>query len=141
MGLGSVMMVYLLARGLFGVPFEGSHAVFAFGCVLFLASALTQGMIISILTRKQVLAMQIAMVAGLLPSILLSGFIFPVESMPAFFQYLTMILPARWFMIIARDSFLQTVGFTGLAPSFLALTLITALLVLVGSKKLRKDLE
>lgn len=141
MGLGSVAMVYLLARVLFGVPFEGSHLVFALGCMLFLVTALTQGMIISIVTRKQVLAMQLAMMMGLLPSILLSGFIFPIESMPVFFRFATMIIPARWFMIIARNSFLQTVGISGLATSFVALLALTCVLMLIGSKKLRKDLE
>lgn len=141
LGLGAVTMVYFLARIVFGLPFQGSHLAFAVGCILFLVTALVQGMIISIITRRQVLAMQLGMMAGLLPSVLLSGFIFPIESMHPFFRNLTALLPARWFMNIARNSFLQTLGSSGLMTSFVALAILATVLILVGSKKLRKDLE
>ena len=84
-----------------------TSAVFGFGCLLFLVTYLAQGLLISVVTRKQTIAMQFAMMSGMLPSNLLSGFIFPIESMPPFFQYFTMVLPARWFMRIARDTFLK----------------------------------
>ena len=73
----------------------------------FLVTYLAQGLLISVTTRKQQVAMQLAMMSGMLPSQLLSGFVFPIESMPTFFQYFTMIFPARWFMQISRDTFLK----------------------------------
>lgn len=139
--LGAVALVYVLARVFLGVPFRGSHLIFLAGCLLFLATCLALGLLISVLTRDQRLAMQLALMSGLLPSMLLSGFIFPLESMPEFFQGLTMLLPARWFMTICRDTFLKGAGFTPLGTSFLALGLMAGLLVLVSAGKFKKDLE
>ena len=82
---------------------------------------LAQGLLISVVTRNQQVAMQLSMLSGFLPSQLLSGFIFPIASMPVFFRYFTMIFPARWFMKIARDTFLKGSNLMELAGPFLAL--------------------
>ncbi len=139
--LGAVGLVYILARIAFHVPFVGSYADFLLACSLFLITYLAQGLMISVLTRKQMLAMQLAMISGLLPSQLLSGFIFPVENMPPFFQRFTMILPARWFMNITRDSFLQGSTFWQMRSSFLGLTIIGLVFITVAVKKFKRDLE
>lgn len=141
LGLSAVASVYLISRLFLGVPFRGSHLIFFAGCLLFLATCLAIGLLISVLTRDQRMAMQLGMVIGLLPSILLSGFIFPIESMPKFFQALTMLLPATWFMIICRDTFLKGSGFMPLATSFLALLIMSFLLILIAAKKFKKDVE
>jgi ABC-2 type transport system permease protein len=141
LALGGVGFVYLMARLFFAVPFRGSHFVFLIGSLLFLATYLAQGLLISVLTRKQQLAMQFSMMSGLLPSLLLSGFIFPVESMPKFFYYFTAILPARWFMVISRDVFLKGAGFEDLKTPFLALFLICLVMVSIAVRKFKKDLE
>lgn len=141
LGLGAVALVYVLARTVFGVPFNGSHFVFLFGCLLFLITYLAQGLLISVTVRKQQVAMQLAMMTGLLPSQLLSGFIFPVESMPTFFRYFTMILPARWFMNISRDIFLQGSGFWQLKWNFLALAIIGSVMLTISVRKFKKDVE
>lgn len=141
LGLISVGIVYVLARVFFDVPFVGSHVVFGLGCTLFLTTCLAQGLLISIATRTQTLAMQIAMLSGLLPTILLSGFIFQTENIPPFFQYLTMILPARWFMVIARDSFLQGSTLLDLQVPFFALSLTTCFFIVLSVKRFKKDLE
>jgi ABC-2 type transport system permease protein len=72
---------------------------------------------------------------------LLSGFIFPVESMPAFFQYLTMLLPARWFMRIARDTFLKGSSLLDLGVPFLALTILCGVLMFAATRRFKRDLE
>ena len=141
LGLTAVAFVYIVARLVFHVPFVGNPLVFSFGCCLFLATYLAQGLLISVTTRKQQVAMQFAMVTGLLPSNMLSGFVFPVESMPPFFQYLTMLLPARWFMKIARDTFLKGSGLIELADSFLALTILGTLILLLATRRFKRDLE
>lgn len=141
LGLVAVIIVYVVARGFMGVPFRGSHFVFLTGCFLFLVPALAQGLLISVLTRRQQLAMQFAMMSGLLPSILLSGFIFPIESMPVFFQWFTSILPARWFASVSRDVFLKGAGFADLTTPFLALLAISAVMVTVATKRFKKDVE
>jgi ABC-2 type transport system permease protein len=141
MCLGAIAMVYGLARLVFGVPFVGSHLVFIAGCLVFLVTYLGQGLLISVVARKQTLAMQLAMMSGLLPSQLLSGFVFPIESMPVFFRYFTMLLPARWFMVIARDSFLKGAGFWELRVPFLALTISAVVFITVAVRKFKKDVE
>ncbi len=141
LGLSAVVFVYIIARVFFHVPFLGSHFTLILGCVLFLSTYLAQGLLISVTTRKQQVAMQIAMMSGLLPSILLSGFIFAIESMPLFFRGLTAALPARWFMVICRDTFLKGSSLYALRYSFLALLLICTVMVVIASKKFKRDVE
>lgn len=141
MGMAAVAFVYVAARLGFDVPFRGSHLLFIGSSFLFLSAYLAQGLAISVVMRRQQLAMQIALITGLLPSILLSGFIFPVESMPRFFQALTAILPARWFMVISRDIFLKGAGLVDLITPLLALTLLNVVLISISTKRFKKDLE
>lgn len=139
--LTGVFFVYLASRFIFGVPFAGSHLLFLLACALFIVAALAQGLFISVATRQQQVAMQFSMITGLLPSMLLSGFIFPIESMPPFFRYFTMILPPRWFMEAARGIFLKGAGLRELAVPFLALALLSAALLALALKKFKTDLE
>lgn len=139
--LAGVFFVYLAARFVFGVPFAGSHLLFLLACLLFITAALAQGLFISVATRQQQVAMQLSIISGLLPSMLLSGFIFPIESMPAFFRYFTMLLPPRWFMVAARGIFLKGADLGELAVPFLALALLSAALLALALKKFKTDLE
>lgn len=137
----SVSMVYILARLGFGVPFRGSHWLLLLGCLLFLIPSLAQGLIISVMTRQQQLAMQLAFVTGMLPSLLLSGFIFPIQSMPAAFQYLTAVLTPRWFVEILRGIFLKGSGVAELLWPICVLLVLNVLLVTVAMKRFKRDLE
>jgi drug efflux transport system permease protein len=141
LGILAVVFVYIIARTVFGVPFVGSLWVFGLGVLLFIVTYLAQGLLISVVTRQQTIAMQLAMMTGMLPSNLLSGFIFPIESMPKFFQYFTMILPARWFMQIARDTFLKGSSLLELSGPFLALALICGVMIFLAARKFKRDLE
>ena len=141
LSLVGVAMVYGVARLAFGVPFTGSHLVFFAATGLFLAATMAQGLLISVVTRQQQLAFQLAMNTGMLPIQLLSGFIFPVESMPKFFQAVTVILPARWYMTIARALFLKAPDLAMLAVPLGALTLLSAAFVGFALKKFKMDLE
>jgi drug efflux transport system permease protein len=141
LGIIGVAFVYVIARTAFGIPFVGSLWVFGLGCLLFLVTYLAQGLLISVVTRNQTIAMQLAMMSGMLPSQLLSGFIFPIESMPMFFQYFTMILPARWFMRIARGTFLNGSSLLELGGPFLALSLFCVLMIFLATRRFKRDLE
>jgi ABC-2 type transport system permease protein len=141
LGLGGIALVYIAARLSFGVPFRGHHIVFLFACLAFLATALSHGLLISIATRHQQLAMQMANITGMLPSMLLSGFIFPVESMPTFFQVATMALPPRWFMEICRNMFLKGSSLFDLAVPLLVLWVMHLVILRVAVAKFKKDLE
>jgi len=141
LGLGAVGLVYVIARLVFSVPFTGNHLVFLLGCILFLITYLAQGLLISVTARQQQVAMQFAMLSGLLPSQLLSGFIFPVESMPKFFQILTMVIPARWFMEISRQCFLQGSSLWEMKWDFIALIIIGSTMLTIAVRKFKRDVE
>jgi ABC-2 type transport system permease protein len=141
LGITAVVFIYIMSRTVFGVPFEGSLITFGAGCVLFLAACLAQGLLISVITRNQLIAMQLAIITGLIPAQLLSGFIFPIESMPAFFQYFTMILPARWFIVITRESYLKGATLIEMGTAFAALGVLCAVMVALATRKFKKDLE
>lgn len=141
LGLAAVAFVYVISRVVFQIPFVGSLWVYAAGAVAFLVACLAQGLLISVVTRRQMIAMQLAMITGLIPAQLLSGFIFPIESMPKFFQYFTMILPARWFITIARESYLKGSTLVQMGAAFLALLALCAVLVGLARRKFKKDLE
>ncbi|TBR17668.1 ABC transporter permease [bacterium] len=141
LSFGGVALVYALARLVFRVPFLGNPFFFLLSTTLFLAATMSQGLVISVVTRQQQLAFQVAMNAGMMPIQLLSGFIFPVESMPAFFQKLTMIIPARWYMELTRSLFLRAPDFAMLARPLAALTLLTAFFMALAWRKFKTDLE
>ncbi len=141
LALAAVGLVYVMARWALGVPFMGSHLFFLLACLLFLAPSLAQGLLISVLVRQQALATQIGLVTGLLPPLLLSGFIFPIESMPVFFRYFTAILAPRWFVEICRGIFLKGAGPGELAGPLLAMLAIGLVLVTAAIRKFKADLE
>jgi len=111
------------------------------GVFLFLTLCLAQGLLISVVTRQQVLAVQLAFITGLLPTLLLSGFIFPIQSMPAFFQYFTLILPPRWFVHISRGLFLKGAPLSELAGPLLALLVLNLIMVGGALRAFKQDVE
>ncbi|MFA5975490.1 MAG: ABC transporter permease [Elusimicrobiota bacterium] len=141
LGITAQVFVYVIARTVFQVPFVGNLAVFALGCVLCLGTYLAQGILISVIARKPQVAMQFSMLSGMLPTNLLSGFVFPIASMPLVFRYLTMIFPARWFMTISRDTYLKGSSLLELSGAFLMLTLFCGGMILAATRRFKRDLE
>ncbi|WP_413557115.1 ABC transporter permease [Bdellovibrio sp. HCB209] len=141
MGIVSILFVFMMSKSVFQVPFRGSFFLYMLSALIFLCTYLAQGLLISVVTRSQQLSMQFAMLSGLLPSMLLSGFIFPTEHMPPFFYYFTMILPARWFIKISRELFLQGSGFWQILPSFGMLCLLLVGMLAIAARKFKKDVE
>lgn len=141
LGLLAVGMVYGAGRMIFDVPFRGSLLLLLLGSLLFLFVSLSQGLLISVATRNQQVAFQLSMMSGMLPTMLLSGFIFPVESMPLGFRIFTAILAPRWFMNISRGLFLKGAGLFELAVPFLVLAVMCFLFVYFAVKSFKTDLE
>lgn len=141
LGIMGTLLVYVAARVFFGVPFAGSHLLFFIGTMLFLCTYLALGLLISVVARNQQLAMQMSIIAGYLPSILFSGFIFSIQNMSAFWQYFTMILPARWYMQISRGCYLKDPDLEHLLTPYAALIIIAAVLVVAATRKFRRTLE
>jgi ABC-2 type transport system permease protein len=126
--LGDVILVTLVGVLWFEVPFQGQIWVLLLGTVVFLFSSVGLGLLISTITSTQ----QQAMMAGnlvLTPAIMLSGLIFPIANMPPFFQYLTLLNPLRYFIIVVRGVFLKGAGL-GLLWQEMAAMMVLGLIML-----------
>jgi ABC-2 type transport system permease protein len=141
LGLAAVVTIFLCALVIFGVPFRGSLLLYGTGCLFFLVSCLAEGLLISGAVRQQMAAMQFSQMLTMLPNMMLSGFIFPVESMPLFFSVLTAFVPARWFIQISRALFLKGSGLRELGFALAVLFLMAFALVVFAVKSFKKDLE
>jgi len=127
-------LILVLARVLFDVPMAGGWTAFSLGLVLFILGSLALGFLISTLARTQLQAMQMSFFY-IMPSILLSGFMFPFAGMPKWAQWLGTAIPVTHFLRIVRGSLLKGEGLAGSAPSLLALTVIV---VVVGALAVRR---
>jgi len=125
----------------FGVPFRGSWVVL-FGCsMLFLVVVLSLGYFISVTAKSQLGACQMALLVTFLPTYLLSGFIFPIDQMPIVVQWITRILPARYYVSILRNVFLKGTQVRLLAGDISALAAIAVILVILATRSFQKRLE
>ncbi len=105
-GMFSMLVCTLVAVFLFGVPLHGSYFALSVVSAVFLCPALGQGYLISALTKNQFVASQLALMSAFLPAMMLSGFIFEINSMPLVIQDITLILPARYFVSSLQTLFL-----------------------------------
>jgi ABC-2 type transport system permease protein len=142
LALGLVQLTLIVGAGvlIFQVPFRGSYLNLLITALVFLIGTLSWGLFISVISRSQLQASQIAMISAFLPSFLLSGFIYPVENMPVALQILTLIVPARYFVDILRGLFLQGVGLSVLWPEFLALIAYAVLVLHLARTRFSKRL-
>jgi len=106
-GFFDLIMGILMARFLFHVPFRGSYFLLFVLSSLFLTGALAQGILISVIARSQLMASQLASLTTLIPTIILSGFIYPIFNMPQFIQAVTYLIPARYYIVVLRELFLK----------------------------------
>jgi len=136
-----VLLVVTFGRAIFGVPLRGSLATLAAVSALFLLSALAVGLLVSTIAKTQQTAMMLAVFLTTLPTILLSGFVFPIASMPPVVRYLTYLVPARYYIVALRGVFLKGVGFGVLWPQALALAVLAILLTALAAARFRKRLE
>ena len=131
------VVIILLGNLVFGMPVNGSLTLLMAECFLFIFLALSLGILISTIAPNQLVAMFISMVGLMLPTVLLSGFIFPIENMPKVLQWLSAIMPARWFNIIVKDIMLKGVGLFYLMKETLILLFITFVIILASVKKFK----
>jgi len=125
----------------FGVPFRGSW-VLMFGCsMLFLIVVLALGYLISVVAKSQLAASQLALLTTFLPAFLLSGFVFPIEQMPTVVQWVTRILPARYYVSILRNVFLKGTPARLMAGDVTALAIIAAVAITLATRAFQKRLE
>lgn len=106
LGMLSMLFNVFLCIVVFKIPFYGNFFIMFFVSALFLLTSIGIGLLISTFLKSQFLASQVALGVGFLPALLLSGLMFPINSMPMFFQYLTMILPPRYYVTFIESEFL-----------------------------------
>ncbi|MCX7904638.1 MAG: ABC transporter permease [Caloramator sp.] len=140
--IGFLDFLFVLALGylIFDVAVRGSLLLLIFFGLVFLISALAMGMLISTIAKTQLQAMQAAF-AILLPSILLSGFIFPRESMPKIIYYIGNLFPITYFLEILRGIILKGIGIDLLYKNMLSLFALTFIIVLITMHKFKKTLD
>lgn len=130
-----------LGKFVFDVPVMGSHLLLLLEAILFIITALSMGILISTITDSQLAAMMISAVALILPTILLSGFIFPIDNMPWPLQILSNIVPARWFLAAIKDIMLKGSGFMVVWNETLVLVIMTIFLLFVSVKRFKIRLD
>jgi ABC-2 type transport system permease protein len=139
-GLIQTTLILVIGRVLFGVPMAGGWAGLALGILLFIIGSLGLGFLISTVTRTQLQAMQLS-VFYFLPSILLSGFLFPFRGMPDWAQWLGSLLPVTHFLRVVRGALLKGQGFADMAPSLLALAVFMCAVAALALARYRTTLD
>jgi ABC-2 type transport system permease protein len=137
--LADVVLITVVGVFWFGVPIRGSLLLLFFSTTLYLLTTLSAGLLISTISRTQ----QQAMMSTFLfyfPAVLLSGMVFPIANMPQVVQWLTLLNPLRYFLIIIRGVFLKGVGVGILWPQMLALAVLGTLMLALASRRFRKTL-
>ena len=137
--IGMVDMVICILTGvfLFEVPLRGSAVLLVVSSALFCFGALCWGILLSTVTRNQVVAYQLSMISSFLPAFLLSGFIYSIDNMPPIIQAVSRIVPARYFVTILKGIFLKGIGVQILWAELLALVIYGALVFLIAVRKMR----
>lgn len=137
----NAIVILLLGFFVFEMPIEGSLFLLALESILFIICSLTLGILISTLSDSQQTAMMISLFGLMLPVILLSGFIFPISSMPLPLQIISNIIPAKWFIIIIKAIMLKGAPFSVIWKETLILVGMTLLFIVLSIKKYKIRLE
>ncbi len=129
-----------LAWAIFDVPIRGSIPWLAFVTVLFLAGGLGWGIFISTVSDTQQVAFQVGLISSMLPTLLLSGFIFPISSMPIPLQYVTRIIPARYYLVALREIVLKGAGIEVWWTEALGLVIYGLVVLALGTARMVRSL-
>lgn len=137
-GFFDLIVGVLMARFLFGVPFRGSYPLLIALSALFLTGALSQGIIISVVAKSQLMASQLATLTTMVPTMILSGFIYPIFNMPQALQVVTYLIPARYYIVVLRELFLKGGGMEILWDEALYLFIFAFIMLGLAIKKFKK---
>jgi drug efflux transport system permease protein len=138
-GLAFLDGLLVLSFGVFhfGVPFNGSVILLMLFMCLYIITSLSLGVLISTLVKTQQLALMAAQMLTVLPSVMLSGFIFEIKNMPVILQYVTYAIPARYFLVIIRAIMLKDAGLSTLWIQAVGLIMITLILLTIASRRFK----
>lgn len=139
-GMFDVVVCALLALYWFHVPFRGSFVALLISSALFMVVVLALGFFISVVAKNQLAASQMALLATFLPAFLLSGFLYAIEQMPVILQWITRILPARYYVSLLKKIFLKGTSTSLLYGDLVPLTIFALLLALLATRSFHKRL-
>ena len=135
-----LLMVIIVGALVFGVRIQGSFVLLVTLSVPFLLTGLAMGLLISTLVESLQVAMYSSFLVSVLPTILLSGFVFPIASMPRLVQLISLFVPARYFLLVVRGIYLRGAGFGSLYEPFLIILVFGTVLVTAAVERLRRSL-
>jgi drug efflux transport system permease protein len=135
----SALLIILTSMVLFELPMNGSWALLILAIGLFLIGAQAQGLLVSTIADTQQVAFQIALLSSFLPTFILSGFIFPISSMPTVVQAITRIVPARYFLVALRAIVLKGAGIAAFWEELLALAIFATVALTLAALRLRRE--
>jgi ABC-2 type transport system permease protein len=141
LGMASLFLNFALAIWLFEVPFMGSFWLLVLTGALYMLVSLAVGLLISVVSKNQFVAGQVAIITGFLPAFILSGFIFDINSMPAAIQLITHAVPARYYVAILQTLFLAGDVWPVILTNVAALLVMLLFFSWLVAKKIRKSLE
>ncbi len=134
----STITIIVISVTVFKMPVNGDLAMLFALCIIFMLTAASFGMLISSISRTQVDAMMITMMGLFLPTVLLSGFLFPLNSMPMFFQVIANLFPAKWFILSIKDVMIKGSGLADIWMYLLILFAMAVVFILFSIKRLDK---
>jgi ABC-2 type transport system permease protein len=140
LGMLAVLLVIAVGGVVFDVPFRGSAPTLLLFALLFLVGMLGQGLLISVITQNQMVATQVATMSSMLPSMLLSGFVFPIENMPWPMQLISRVVPARYFVSGLRGVLLRGNSLVELWPEALLLAAFGALMLTMATARFKRTI-
>lgn len=137
----NVSTILIISVTLLDLPINGSIFLVLGVCFLFITTALSLGLMISNITDSQQTAMFISLMGLMLPTLILSGFMFPIENMPVPMQVLSNIVPTKWFFIIIKDVMIKGLGFKSVWKEILILFGMTVFFLTISWRKFKIRLE
>lgn len=141
LGMVQTLLVVALGSLLFDVPIRGSLALLFAGSALFLLAMLGIGLYVSVATQKQLVSVQFTLMISMLPTTLLSGFLFPIANMPWPLRALSAVLPGRYYITALRGVFLKGNGLAQLLPELAALAVFATLAIALAVARFRRRLS
>ena len=140
LGMFAVVLCVILALGWFHVPFRGAMTTLFSCSALFMVVVLAMGFFMSVIAKTQLAASQIALLATFLPAFLLSGFLFAIDQMPRFIQFVTLVLPARYYVSALKKIFLKGTPSAMLTGELVPLAIFAVVLTMIATRSFHKRL-
>src|SRR5690606_22672811 len=136
----NILSILLLSVFVLNLPIAGNAGLLLMVSIVFIITSLSLGLLISVKAETQEAAMLVALLGMFLPTLLFSGFMFPIENMPLALQYFSNVVPAKWYYLAVQDIMLKGSGFRSIWQEVLILSVMTLLFLVVSLKNFRTRL-